>query len=138
MLYSSFARPHGAGFVWSYAPSANSIGIGLTGEGVETDSKINSHSLTWDELGRDLRLAWYWSDDLFVYSLEGCVKQGYLHRLRSFQWDKPFLAPTESALWVENWRGLLQTLLWISTHLWLIALGIFGLVLLFVPLRRRK
>lgn len=138
LLYSSFARPHGAGFVWSYAPSAGSIGIGLTGIGVETDLAIHSSPMSWNELERDLRLAWYWSDDLFIYSLEGCVKQGFLHRLKSFVWDQPFITPTESALWVENWRGLLQTVLWISTHTWLIALGIFGLVLLFVPLRRKR
>ncbi len=138
MLYSSFARPHGAGFVWGYASEAQSIGIGITGAGVETSMAIQAAPLTWDELERDLRLAWYWTNDLFIYSLEGCVKQGYLHRLRSFEWDHPFLAPTEPALWVENWRGLLQTVLWVSTYLWLVALGILGLVLLFIPLRRRK
>jgi hypothetical protein len=138
LLYSSFARPHGAGFLWSYAPAAQSIGIGLTGAGVETGLSINPFPLTWNEMERDLRLAWYWTNDLFIYSLEGCVKQGYLHRLRSFEWDHPILAPTESALWVENWRGLMQTVLWVSTHLWLVALGILGLVLLFIPLRRKK
>jgi hypothetical protein len=138
MLYSSFARPHGAGFLWSYASEAQSIGIGLTGTGVETAVLANSTPLSWNELERDLRLAWYWSNDLFIYSLEGCVKQGFLPRLKSFVWDQPFLAPTEPALWVENWRGFMQTVLWISTHLWLIALGILGLVLLFIPLRRRK
>jgi len=138
MLYSSFVRPHGAGFLWSYAPEAMSIGIGVTAPGVETGMSIDSPPLSWDELARDLRLAWSWTDDLFIYSLEGCVKQGFLHRLRTFEWDQPFLAPTEPALWVENWRGLLQTVLWISTHLWLVAFGILGLVLLFIPLRRRK
>ena len=97
-----------------------------------------SHPLSWDELERDLRLAWAWTDDLFIYSLEGCVKRGFLPRLKTFTWDQPILAPTEPALWVENLRGLLQTVLWISTHLWLVALGILGLVLLFIPLRRRK
>jgi len=138
MLYSSLVRPHGAGFLWSYAPSAKSIGIGVTAPGVETSMSIDSPPLSWDELARDLRLAWSWTNDLFIYSLEGCVKQGFLHRLRPFEWDQPFLAPAEPALWVENWRGLLQTVLWISTHLWLVALGILGLVLLFIPLRRRK
>jgi hypothetical protein len=138
MLYSSFARPHGAGFVWSYSPEAKAIGIGLIGAGAETGMPIESHPLSWEELERDLRLAWHWTNDIFIYSLEGCVKQGYLVRLKDFVWDQPFLAPTEPALWVENWRGLLQTVLWISTHLWIVALGILGLVLLFIPLRRRK
>jgi hypothetical protein len=138
MLYSSFARPHGAGFVWSYAPEAKAIGIGLTDAGVGIGMSSDTHPLSWEELERDLRLAWHWTDDLFIYSLEGCVKQGYLPRLKTFVWDQPFLAPTEPALWVENWRGLLQTVLWISTYLWLVALGILGLVLLFIPLRRRK
>jgi hypothetical protein len=138
ILYSSFARPHGAGFLWSYAPEAQSIGIGVTGAGVGSNLPISSPPLSWDELARDLRLAWYWTNDLFIYSLEGCVEQGYLHRLRTFEWDMPFLAPTEPALWLENLRGLLQTVLWISTHLWIVALGILGVVLLFMPLRRKK
>jgi len=138
MLYSSFARPHGAGFVWSYAPEAKAIGIGITSKGVEAGTIFESDPLSWEELDRDLRLAWAWTDKLFIYSLEGCVKQGFLSRLNTFSWDQPILAPTEPALWVENWRGVLQTVLWISTHLWLVALGIFGLVLLFIPLRRRK
>ena len=138
MLYSSFARPHGAGFVWSYAPEAKAIGIGLTSTGVETGTPFESPPLSWDELERDLRLAYAWTDNLFIYSLEGCVKRGFLPLLKTFTWDQPILAPTEPALWVENLRGLLQTVLWISTHLWLVALGILGLVLLFIPLRRRK
>jgi len=138
MLYSSFARPHGAGFLWGYASEAQSIGIGITSAGVETSLSIHSNLLTWDELERDLRLAWYWTNDLFIYSLEGCVQQGFLQRLRSFEWDYPFLVPTESALWIENWRGVLQTMLWVSTHLWLVILGILGLILLFIPLRRKK
>jgi hypothetical protein len=138
MLYSSFARPHGAGFLWSYAPEAKAIGIGITGSGMETGMPIDTRPLTWEELERDLRLAWNWTNDLFIYNLEGCVQQGFLPRLKTFVWDQPFLAPTEPALWVENIRGLLQTILWISTHLWLIGLGVLGLVLLFIPLRRRK
>jgi hypothetical protein len=138
LLYSSFVRSHGAGFVWSYASEAQSIGVGITGSGAEAGIFVQATPMTWDELERDLRLAWFWSNDIFIYSLEGCVKQGFLHRLTSFEWDQPMLAPTEPALWVENWRGLVQTGLWISTHLWLVALGILGLVLLFIPIRRKK
>jgi hypothetical protein len=124
MLYSSFARPHGAGFVWSYAPEARAIGIGLTAMGVDTGLMSDSYPLSWREFERDLRLAWHWTDDIFIYSLEGCVRQGFLPRIKTFVWDQPFLAPTEPALWVENWRGLMQTVLYVSTHLWVVALGI--------------
>ena len=89
MLYSSFARPHGAGFVWSYAPEAKAIGIGVTSAGVDTGMPVDSPPLTWDELERDLRLAWAWTDDMFIYSLEGCVRQGFFPRLKAFIWDQP-------------------------------------------------
>lgn len=138
MLYSSFVRPHGAGFLWSYAPEAQCISIGTTGSDIGSKPSLDPTPLSLDEFDRDLRLAWNWTNNLFIYNLEGCVKQGYLHHLRSFEWDRPIIAPVESALRVENWRNLLQTTLWISTHLWLVALGIFGLVLLFIPLRRKK
>ena len=35
MLYTSFVRPNGAGVLASYAPEAQSVGLGSTGGGVE-------------------------------------------------------------------------------------------------------
>jgi hypothetical protein len=89
MLYSSFVRPHGVGVLTAYGPHARSIGIGSTGGGVELPGLIEVPPLSWDELSRDLRLARQSSAELHIFSLEGCVKQGFLPRLRTFDWAAP-------------------------------------------------
>jgi hypothetical protein len=96
MLYSSFVRPHGELVLGSYGPQARSIGIGSTGGGVELPGLIEVPPLTWDELSRDLRLARRWSSDVHVFSLEGCVRQGFLPRLRAFDWAAPVEAPRKT------------------------------------------
>lgn len=99
MLYTSFVRPRGAALLWSYAPGTGSLAVGSTGGGVELPGVLASPPLDWTELSRDLRLAVRWTHDLHVFSLEGCVKQGFLSRLRVFDWDAPVDPP-----WVESRR----------------------------------
>lgn len=76
---------------------------------------MDASPLSWEELVRDLRLARHFADDLFIHSLEGCVWQGYLRRLCSFDWDQevtpPKTAPLAGAL-----RALLRRTLWASAH----------------------
>jgi hypothetical protein len=89
MLYSSFVRPHGVSLLESYGAQAGSIGVGSTGGGVELPGAGSAPPLSWDELARDLRVARRCSSDLHVFSLEGCVRQGFLPRLRDFDWSAP-------------------------------------------------
>lgn len=140
MLYSSVLRgnterPHfGLGVLWSYGAQAQAIGVGSTGGGIDFFQEVRY--LDWEELSRDLRLAWYWTDRIYIYSLEGCIEQGFLPELGKFQWDQPIFFPESSAERVAGWRGFLQSILWISTHILLILAGIASLVLFFVSLRR--
>lgn len=115
MLYSSFVRPHGAGMIASYGPQAQSIGIGVTGGGVDAGIPAPP-PLTWGEFARDLRLAWYFCNDLFIFSLEGCVQQGFIEPLKAFSWDAPFLMPETSQARVDTWRWSLRTALWLGAH----------------------
>jgi LPXTG-motif cell wall-anchored protein len=138
MLYTSFVRPDGAGFLWSYAPEAQSIGVGSTGGGVDIGMNLGARLLSWSEFSRDLRLAWYWNDDIFIFSLEGCVHQGFLDKIATFEWDHPILSPAESAARVEGWRGMLQTVLWFSTNFWIVTIGLIGFIGTIWFLRRRK
>ena len=116
MLYSSFVRPHGAAILASYASEAQAVGIGVTGGGVD-EGLTRQPNLTWDELARDLRLAWFYCEDLYIFSLEGCVQQGFLPGLKEFLWDVPFLTPEEGMASVENWRWLLRVGLWFVSHI---------------------
>jgi hypothetical protein len=128
MLYTSLIRPHGVGLLASYAPEAQAIGLGSTGGGVEMG--ISIPPLSWEELARDLRLAWYWCDDLYLFSLEGCVHQGFLKQLKSFGWDYPILLPEESQARIEGWRATLRSLLWLSANAVKLMVIVGGMVLL--------
>ena len=137
MLYTSYFRPKGAGFLWSYAPDAQAIGLGSTGGGVDTGIG-DSRPLSWEELARDLRLAWHWNDRLYLFSLEGCVRQGFLPRLREFTWDQPLLTPDDAAVGWDSLRAWLTPALWAGSHLTIIALWLAGVLLLIAGLRRRR
>lgn len=84
MLYSSLLGPLGPGVVEAWAPRCRALGLGSTGGGIDPWPK-----LTWEALARDLRVAARHCGDLTVFSLEGCVAQGFLARLVDFEWDAP-------------------------------------------------
>ncbi len=136
MLYSSFLRPHGAALLWSYGPHAQAIGIGSTGGGVEIAGAGAQPPLSWEELERDLLLAHRWSHRLYIFSLEGCVEQGYLPRLAEVDWDKKPAAIPDTA-GVERFRKGLRAALWMSKHPWLTLAGIVSLLWLLTRRRRR-
>jgi hypothetical protein len=124
MLYTSQLRPNGAGILSSYAPEAHAIGLGVTGGGVVKPGLSEPAPLTWEEFARDLRLAWLWCDDLFIFSLEGCVEQGFLDRLQNFDWDLPILTPDAGKARADAWRGTIQSGLWLAQRLPFILVGV--------------
>jgi hypothetical protein len=125
MLYSSFAPAIGDGLLWSYAPDAQGIIVGITGNGVEPDGF--AVPMSWKEFARDLRLAGRWSEEIFVYSLEGCVQQGFLERLRGFDWEEPVMLPLKRARQVDTGRKAVRAALWAFAHPSLILAGMLGL-----------
>ena len=127
MVYSSFLRPNGAGFLASYSPEAHIVALGSTGGGFDNE-RINIQPLDWIELARDLRLTWYWCDEIYIFSLEGCINQGFLERLLEFKWDEPIILPSDQANRVNSWRSTFRTGLWIFSHpvyILLVFLGFF-------------
>ncbi len=115
MLYSNFHGAAGPAILWSYAADAGAAGVGSTGGGV--DSTLQA--LDWDGLARDLRLAYRRAPEIFIFSLEGCVRQGFLARLLDFDWNAPLVAPDGSDQ-VKAWRSALRAGLWASAHPWTI------------------
>ena len=135
MLYSSYSRGKNPGYLWSYASQAQAIGVGSTG-GAKEEETFNFPSLEWEELARDLRLAWYWSDWLYIFSLEGCVRQGYLKGLQKMAWDKPILFPTQAAEPVNAGRRALQGFLWFNKNSPIIFSALIGGFILVEMIRR--
>jgi hypothetical protein len=114
MLYTSFLRTLGPGLLWSYGPAAGAIAVGSTGGGPDIEGHPQMPALSWEEFARDLRLARRFTDQIYVHSLEGCVWQGFLTRMRSFDWDG---AGPPTARWAAGaLRGSLQVALWASAH----------------------
>jgi hypothetical protein len=126
MLYTSFLRPDGPGILWSYGSHAHSIGIGSTGGGVDLDI-LDLSPMTWEELERDLRHAWVFTDNIHIFSLEGCIRQGYLSRLKEFNFDHPIVEPKDLLEKVELWRRSLQSALWLGSRPWILV-GIFSIL----------
>lgn len=129
MLYTSFARPNGPGLLASYAPEAQAIALGVTGGGVDSGIELPP-PLTWEEFSRDLRLAWNWCEDLYIFSLEGCAQQGFLERLKTFTWDYPILLPETSTNQVNSLRWTLRISLWASAHFTAILVCFMGIILM--------
>ena len=138
MLYTSMIRPYGPGVLWSYAPEAESVGVGVTGGGVQMEGVGEIRPLDWVEFSRDLRLARRQTDDIHVFSLEGCVQQGFLERLGTFDWDGPVTLPLDQARKTNVVRKGLQGVLWVSAHPLLVLAGLFGLKWLISRLIRGK
>ncbi len=138
MLYSSFLRPRGPGVLWSYAPEVQAVGVGSTGGGVSVGGADQVQPLDWNELSRDLHLARRWVSDIYVFSLEGCVREGFLERIRDFGWEQPCTAPLSAVAQVNQARRALRTGLWLSAHPFTTLSTLFALVWLLSRLHRKE
>ena len=130
MLYSSFFRPYGAAVLCNYACGADSVAIGSTGGGVELDG-MDQKPLSWDEFSRDLRLARCSCDDIHIFSLEGCVQQGFLEPLIKFDWDCSVKKPQLLSSIFTIARIITFPILWLTTHPYITGL-VLGLILMYL------
>lgn len=127
MLYSSFSPSKGHALLAEYASETDSVGIGNTGGGVQIEGWDEEPYLTWEDFSTDLRLAWQTGKPVHIFSLEGCVRQGFLDRLITFDWNQA--VPTQpDTNPVKLMRKGLQTLLWVVQRPWVILAGLSALV----------
>lgn len=127
ILYSSFMRPHGASVLLSYSSDADSIGVGSTGGGVNIESMVDFEPLTWEEFSRDLRLCVTQGKPIHIFSLEGCVEQGFLSKLHTFKWDEP-VDLTFPSTGVRAARTGIAAALWILERPYIILVALASLV----------
>jgi hypothetical protein len=143
MLYSSFARKIGPGFLWSYAYQSGCVGVGSTGGGANLPTLAAVPPLTWQELQQDLLLAYQVSDRIFVFSLEGCVEQDFLDLIQKMQWTRANPLPNQAAKRIGYYRKAGQYLLGVMSRPilflvsillgWLLFRRIFRLANRFLP-----
>jgi hypothetical protein len=137
MLYTSFLRPHGAAILWDYAGKASGVGVGNTGGGVQMEGFQQPNYLNWQELQRDLLLARRHTENLYIFSLEGCVMHGFMSGLVDFDWNQTPIIPIDHALKIRRLRKLGQFFLWMISHPKHLLLGGLSLVWLFRRRNRR-
>jgi hypothetical protein len=137
MLYTSFNAALDSALIWAYGPEAQAIAVGST-TGSDADPRF--HPLNWEEFSRDLLVAHHFASTVGVYSLEGCVNQGFLDRLKTMNWNQPVLIPGDAVVNAERFRVRVQRAIWIGSHLPYIAGLIAVLVGLLIGyvLKKRK
>jgi hypothetical protein len=113
MLYTSYAGPVGAAIIWELGPDAQSIAICCT----DGDPAANSAVLDWSRFSRDLIVAGHFSHLIGVYNLEGCVRQGFLPRLKTMDWSQSVTIPAVAIRAADHRMRLLGLVLRISSHL---------------------
>jgi hypothetical protein len=135
MLYTSYAGPVGAAIIWKLGPDAQAIAICCTGG----DPDANSAVLNWDRFSRDLIVAGHFSHLIGVYDLEGCVRQGFLSRLKTIDWSQSVIIPADAIQEANHRLRVLGLVLWISSHLlYLIAVLLMAIALIAWRWRRRN
>jgi hypothetical protein len=113
MLLTSYAHPPGAAIIWTLGPEAQAIAIGVT----DGDPNANPAPLNWSEFSRDLIVASHFTHVIGVYNLEGCVRQGFLPRLKAMDWSQSVTIPADAVRGADHRVLMLVLLLWISSHL---------------------
>jgi hypothetical protein len=117
MVYSSFNHALDAALVWGYGPDAHTIAVGSTATAGSGELDARFGPLNWDEFSRDLIVASHFSHEVGVYSLEGCVRQGFLPRLKTLDWTQPVTLSSATVEKVRRFRQRVQTMLWIASHI---------------------
>jgi hypothetical protein len=101
--------------IWSLGPQAWGIGIG------DTDANgtpgTGTGPLDWNEFSRDLIVASHFTPHVGIYNLEGCVRQGFLPRLLTFDWSQTATIPAASVERARRLGIVSRATLWILSNL---------------------
>jgi hypothetical protein len=138
MTYSNFNHKAGAAMLWSYGQDTQALAVGSTlGSGnAALDAKYGP--LNWEEFSRDTIVASHFSHQVGVYSLEGCVRQGFLPRLKAMDWNQGVTVPAAALARMHRFRAVVQGILWTASHLLYFATLFLIVVLLLVQRRIRR
>jgi hypothetical protein len=142
MLYTSLSEPFGAALIWAYGSEAQIVAVGSTALSGDSALDTKYPPLTWEKFSRDLRVARHFAPVVGVYSLEGCVRQGFMPRLRTMDWSEPVVISAASVERATEFRAAVRAVLWVASRLlyFLAALLLVfaWLVRMIVRWRRRR
>jgi hypothetical protein len=117
MLYTSFIHEIGAATIWRYGPAAQTIAVGSTAPSGDPVMDAKKPPLNRDEFSRDLIVAHHFSPVIGVYSLEGCVRQGFMPKLKAMDWTQAVVIPAESLKKSAQSSKGIHAILWLGSHL---------------------
>jgi hypothetical protein len=98
MAYSSFNHAAGGGIPLLYGPQTETLAVGITSD----DKAAGMTALSWEEFSRDLIVAAHFSHVVGVYSLEGCIRNGYLPRMIALDWGQTVTIPASQIAAAEK------------------------------------
>ncbi len=116
MAYTSFNHNLDSALIWVYGPAAQVIAVGSTGSTGDPQMDARFAPLDWNEFSRDLIVASHFTQVIGVYSLEGCVHQGFLTRLTGFDWEQSVTIRADSISRVQRFRMAFQIALWFASR----------------------
>lgn len=139
MTYSNFNHKVGAAMVWSYGQDTQTVAVGSTLSSGNSALDAKYGPLNWEEFSRDVVVASYFSHEVGVYSLEGCVRQGFLPRLKTMDWNQGVEIPAAALASMYRFRAVIQGILWTASHvLYFATLFLIALIWLVRHRIRRK
>jgi hypothetical protein len=87
MCYSSDGLMNHAK-VLTYTKETRVVALGSTGGGIILPTGKPLPTLNWEELSRDILLARQNANEIHIFSLEGAVQQGFIPKLRDFNFQQ--------------------------------------------------
>lgn len=136
MLYSSLFQGERSRLMWSYADNAQAIGIGITAKSKLLQPLQAPKPLNWGEFTKDLLLAKQQSKAVYVFNLEGCVEQGFLPRLVTFNWSNEVPKPKTKT--IKRARKGFSLFLWFIERPLIFLALILGFISGITRLNKRK
>jgi hypothetical protein len=142
MVYTSFNHKLDSAMIWEYGSDAQAIAVGSTASSGDAATDAAFPPLDWEQFSHDVIVARHFSRTIGVYDLEGSIKQGFIARLKTVNWNEPVVIPSQALISAARLRRLAHAGLWIASR----AVYIAGIILLFfawlvyafVRRRRRK
>jgi hypothetical protein len=128
MAYSSFNHAAGGGIPLIYGPQTETLAVGTTLD----DKAAGLTALSWEEFSRDLIVAAHFSHVVGVYSLEGCIRHGYLARMLSLDWGQTVTIPAEQMAAAQKFDEHLRHGIWIFSRLPYVAAALLVVIVFFV------
>ncbi|MEM7656449.1 MAG: hypothetical protein AAF399_10005 [Bacteroidota bacterium] len=122
--------------ILNYGREGNAVALGSTGGGIEVEG-ISLPPMSWEELSRDLLLAHQVSSEIHIFSLEGCLAQGYFSRLQTFSFQQTVELYSGEMQDQSGTRGQIQTALLLLHRPLLSTLGLLccGVLLFWMVIR---